>query len=57
MKSDKYYIFCTNIKKLKKTLQQFNQFIITMGVYIEGNKLVITTEPKIIYFDLYKKVN
>ena len=28
-----------------------------MGVYIDGNKLAIITEPKIIHFDLTHKVD
>ena len=33
-------------------LQQFNQAIMIMGVSIDGNKLVIITEPKTINLDL-----
>ena len=33
-------------------MQEINQVIIIMGVYIVNNKLVITTEPKTFCFDL-----
>ena len=32
--------------KIKKSLQQFNQVITIIGVYIKENKVVIITEPK-----------
>ena len=38
-------------------MQQFNQVIIATGVVIKDNKLVITTEPKTIHFDLSKDVD
>ena len=38
-------------------MQQFNQVIIATGVVIKDNKLVITTEPKTIHFDLSEDVD
>ena len=43
--SDKYYTFCISIIKSPKHLQQSNLIIIIMGVHIEDNKLLVTTEP------------
>ena len=40
-----------------KVLQQFNQVIIMMGVYIDGKKLVVITEPKSICINLLIKIN
>ena len=48
------YLFHQHNKIGKKTLQQFNQVIITMGVHMVNHELVITTEPKTFRFDLPK---
>ena len=40
-----------------KVLQQFNQVIIIMGVYNDGKKLVVITEPKSICINLLIKIN
>ena len=46
--------FVLTQKNHQNILQQFNQVIITMGVIIKDNKLVIITEPKAIHFNLPK---
>ena len=38
-------------------MQHFNQVIIVMGVNIEDNRHVITTEPKTFHFDLPKDLD
>ena len=45
MKSDKSFVSAL------KTLQQFNQVIITMEMYLEDDKLVLVTKPKTIHFN------
>ena len=45
------------VTKSIKVLQQFNQAIIIMGVYIDGKKLVVITEPKPICINLLIKIN
>ena len=44
-------------KVTKKFLQQFNQVIIILAVYMDENKLVIMPQPKTICFDLRKDVD
>ena len=56
MKLHRYCICCINTIKSPKTLQQFNQIIIIIGVHTGDNKLVITTESKTVHFDLSKIV-
>ena len=46
--------FCINIIKPSKHLQQFNQVIITIGVIIKDNKILIMTKPKAIL--IYLKI-
>ena len=45
------YIFCMSIKNNQKTLQKFNQVVLSIIVIIKDNKLAIITEPKTIHFE------
>ena len=38
-------------------MQQFDEVIVIIGVYIDDSKLVRITEPKTIHFNLTKKVD
>ena len=44
-------------KSNKDTLQQYNKVIIAMILHINGNKILVITKPKTIYFDLPQDVN
>ena len=55
MKSDIYCIYFINIVKSAKSFTTFNQVIIIMGMYFDGNKLIIIIEPKT--FCLTKRVD
>ena len=51
-------MFCISIIKSLKHLQQFNQVIIIMGVYIDDNELVIAEIKSFqLHFDLPKNVD
>ena len=43
--------------KKSNTLQQFHKLIIAMRLHINGNKILVITKPKTIYFDLPQDVN